>query len=130
MSTPRETVAARFILDHPTYKVYAYPHAPSEVRSPVIAVWRTDVDPHPQTPALLRHALTVQAYIGPALGEKAEATLDTLLDAVLLSLQRLPGVSVTGSERTIFQDAFQGWTVKCYADSPNVYKQQILTEGA
>lgn len=135
MSTPRQTLAAQFIADFPeAYKVYAYPYAPAQVGEPVVAVWRTDVDPHPSTPGLLRHTLTVQAYIGPTLGEKAEATADDLLDAVLLSLQRLPAVTVTGSERKVFGDpetgTFQGWTVKCYADSPNVYKQLILEERA
>lgn len=130
MSTPRETLAAQLRTDHPDYRVFDYPYAPSEVRSPVIAVWRTDVNPHPQSPSMLRHDLTVQAYIGPTVGEKAEATLDDLLDAVLLSLQRLPAVTWTKSERTIFQDTFQGWTVTCYADSPNVYKQLILEERA
>lgn len=130
MSTPRQILAAQFTADHPTYKVYDYPYFPKQVSSPVIAVWRTNMDPHPSGQGLLRHPLTIEAYIGPTVGEKAEATLDDLLDAVMLSLQRLDAVTVTGATRDIFGDVFQGWTIKCYADSPNVYKQLILEERA
>lgn len=128
MSTPRTLLAEQFTADH-GHKVYPYPYSPSEVRAPVIAVWRTDVDPHPSSPGLLRHTLTVNAYVGKALGEEAEDALDDLLDDVLLSLQRVEGVTVTKSERTVFKDVFQGWDITCYADSANVYKQTILAEG-
>lgn len=129
MTTPRQTVAAQLTTDHPAHKVYAFPYAPKEIRENVICVWRTDMGPHPASPNLLRHNLTIHAYGKATLEERAEAELDDLLDDVMLSLQRT-GVTVTGAERTVFADAFQGWTIKADFDSPNVYKQTILTEGS
>ena len=127
MSTPRQTVADQLAADHAGHKVYAYPYAPTEVRANVIAVWRTDLAPHPTTPNLLRHSLTIQAYAGASVEERAEAALDDLLDDIMLSLQRL-GVEFTSAERAVFAESFQGWTVKCAFDSENVYRQTVLTE--
>ena len=133
MATPRQIVADKIQADT-GYKVHAFPYSPSEVREPVIAVWRTDVGTSPDSPGLLRHSLQIQAMVGPTLEEKAEAAGDNLLDAVLLSLQRLQYIGGVTAERTVFGDeergTFQGWLVKCYADSPNIYKQTVLSEGA
>ena len=127
MATPRTIVADQLALDHPAHKVYAFPYAPSEVRANVIAVWRTDVNPHPTSPKLLRHALTINAYGKATIEERAEAELDDLLDDIMLSLQRT-GVEFVSAERTVYADSFQGWTVKCNFDSENVYAQTVLTE--
>lgn len=134
MTTPRQQFANQFSADNPTYKVFAFPFAPSEVRSPVIAVWRTDLVHHPDTPNKLRHSMIIQAYNGSSLEEKAESALDDLIDNVMFSLQRIDGVYGITAERTVFGDAeagtFQGWLVKCSCDSSNVYKSTILTEGS
>lgn len=129
MTTPRTQLAEQLTADHPDHKIYAFPYAPSEVRGPVIAVWRTDLSPSPNGPNLLRHSLTINAYGRKSLEEGAEAELDNLLDDVMLSLQRVPGVTFDGASRTVFAEVFQGWEIKCYAESKNVYKSQILTEG-
>jgi hypothetical protein len=129
MTTPRTLLAEQFTTDHPAHKVYAYPYAPKEIRANVIAVWRTDVGPHPTAAGLLRHSLVINAYAGATIEERAEAELDDLLDDVLLSLQRVDGVTFDTAERSVFAESFQGWTVKCHCDSPNVYKSQVLTEG-
>ena len=135
MATPRQTVADQLRADNETFKVYAFPYFPAQVgERNVIAVWRTDIAPSPDSPNLLRHSLQLQAMVGPALEEKAEAAGDDLLDAVLLSLQRVPGVGGVSAERTVFGDeergTFQGWLIKCHADSPNVYKSTVLSEGS
>ena len=130
MATPRTTIADQLRADHPDHKVYAYPYAPSEVRANVIAVWRTDVNPHPNSANYLRHSLTINAYGAATLEERAEAELDDLLDDILLSLQRVDGVTFTSAERTVYAESFQGWTVKATADSPNVYKSTVLSEGS
>jgi hypothetical protein len=127
MATPRQTIADQLTADYPGHKVYAYPYAPTEVRANVIAVWRTDLAPHPASPNKLRHSLTIAAYGKATLEERAEAELDDLLDDIMLSLQRL-GVEFTSAERTVFAESFQGWTVKCAFDSENVYRQTIITE--
>jgi hypothetical protein len=131
MSTPRTAVADQLRTDT-GYKVHAFPYFPAQVADPVLAVWRTDVNHHPDSPNHLRHPLRIQVYVGPTVEEKAEATLDDALDAVLLSLQR-QGVNSVTAERTVFGDeqrgTFQGWAVTCNFDSPNVYKSTILAEG-
>ena len=134
MATPRQIVADQIQADNETFKVRAFPYFPSEVRGEaVISVWRTDVGTSPDSPNLLRHSLQIQVYAGATLEEKAEATLDELLDAVLLSLQRLTSIGGVTSERVVFGDEssgqFTGWKILCYADSANVYKQTVLSEG-
>lgn len=134
MATPRTIVAEQIQADNTGYKVYAFPYFPAEVREPVVSVWRTDVAASPDSPNLIRHSLQVQVYAGATLEEKAEAELDELLDAVLLSLQRLPSIGGVTSERVVFGDEsrgqFTGWKILCFADSANVYKQTVLSEGA
>jgi hypothetical protein len=129
MTTPRQSVADQLTADHPTHKVYAYPYAPAEVRANVIAVWRTDLAPHPTSPKLLRHVLTINAYGKATIEERAEAELDDLLDDIMLSLQRT-GVEFVSAERTVYAESFQGWTVKCNFDSANVYAATIIEERA
>ena len=133
MTTPRQTVAAQLRTDNATFKVHAFPYLPAQVGDdPVISVWRTDLAPSPDSPNNLRHSLQITAIVGPTLEEKAEAAGDDLLDAVLLSLQRLDVVAGISAERTVFGDEvkgqFQGWLIKCHAESPNVYKQTVLAE--
>lgn len=133
MPTPRTTLADALRTENTTFKVYAYPYFPAQVGdSPVISVWRTDLGTSPDSPNLLRHSLQIQAMIGPSLEEKAEAAGDDVLDAVLLTLQRHGKVAGITAERTVFGDTergqFQGWLIKCHADSENVYKQTVLTE--
>jgi hypothetical protein len=129
MTTPRQILAEQFATDYPTHKVYAFPYAPTEIRANVIAVWRTDLGPHPASPGKLRHSLVINAYAGSTIEERAEAELDDLLDDIMFSLQRIDGVTFDTAERAVFADQFQGWTIKCHADSANVYKSTILTEG-
>lgn len=135
MATPRTIVADQIRADNPTFKVYAFPYFPTQVGAePVIAVWRTDVATSPDSPNYLRHPIQIQAMVGPTVEEKAEAAADNVLDAVLLSLQRLGNVAGITAERTVFGDeergTFQGWLIKCHVESANVYKQTVLTEGS
>lgn len=135
MSTPRQILADQIIEDHTLkgYKVYPYPYFPSEVRKPVIAVWRTDLSPNAESPNFLVHPLLVQIYGGKTVGEAVEDELEAALDDVMLSLQRVEGITFDGAERTVFgteeTGQFQGWAIKCHGDSKNVYKSQVLSEG-
>jgi len=131
MATPRQLIADQLRTDQPDYKVHAFPYLPSEVGTdPVVSVWRTDLAPSPDTPNLLRHSLELQAIVGPALEERAEAAGDDVLDEVMLSLQRVPGVAGVTAQRTTFAEKFQGWLVKFHVESENVYKSQVRTERA
>lgn len=135
MTTPRQTIADQLIEDHTLkgYRVYPYPYLPSEVRKPVISVYRTAVDPSPDSPNKLRHPVSIDAFMGQSVGEAVEDAGDTLLDDIMLSLQRVPGLTFVSATRTVFgteeTGEFQGWSVKVYGDSANVYKSQVLTEG-
>ena len=135
MATPRTILAEALRADNAGFKVYAFPYFPAQVGDdPVVSLWRTDLAPSPDSPNLLRHSLQIQAMVGPALEERAEAAGDDLLDAVLLSLQRLGTVAGITAERTTFgndeRGTFQGWLIKCHSDSENVYKSTVLAERA
>jgi hypothetical protein len=134
MTTPRTLVKAQLIEDHgEKYTVHAFPYFPAQVTKPVIAVYRTAITSHPQTPNLLRHPLKVDVFLGPTLEEKAEAAADDAIDDVWLSLLRL-GLTVTTATRTVFGDKergeFQGWEITADFDSENVYQATIRAERA
>jgi len=74
--------------------------------------------------------MVINAYGKATLEERAEAELDDLLDDILFSLQRIDGVTFDSAERTVFADSFQGWTIKCHADSKNVYTTTVRSERA
>ena len=132
MATPRQIIADQIIEDHTTAKEYAdYPwlYAPStHLRRPAIAVYRTEVTDHPTDPKQIRHAITIDAYVSKTQGEAVEDSADDLLDDIMLSLQRIEGVYGITAKRTVFKESFHGWAITCTADSPNVYKQTVLTE--
>lgn len=129
MSTPRQTIAAQLAADNAGWDVYPWAYAPAtDIRRHAVAVYRTDVDPHPQAPGKIRHSVTIDAYGMTKLGERSEDELDTLLDGILLSLQRIEGVTFLKAERNTFKESFQGWTVTCSADSENVYQTTVRNE--
>jgi hypothetical protein len=132
MATPRQTIADQLISDHTATKEYAvYPwlYSPtSDLRKPAIAVYRTDVEPHPTNPNLLRHPVTIDAYGKKVIGEAVEDELDDLLDDIMLSLQRIDGVYDVKAKRSTFKDSFHGWTITLHVDSENIYKTVVLNE--
>jgi len=131
MATPRQIIAEQLRTDQPDYKVHAFPYLPAEVGAvPVISVWRTDLGTSPDTPQRLRHSLELQAIVGPSVEERAEDYGDDVLDEVLLSLQRVPGVGGVTAARTTFAEKFQGWLVKFHVESENVYQTQVRNERA
>jgi hypothetical protein len=130
MPTPRESIAAQLRTDLVTGKpaaeawdVYDYPFTPSEVTKPGTAVvYRTTVK---RTGTHLDHELTLQLYGRGSLGAKTEADLDSRLDDVMLSLQKLAGVEVRKAERKTFADVFQGWELDLLWVSSDIYKASI-----
>jgi trans-2-enoyl-CoA reductase len=123
MPTPRETIAGQLRTDLTTWDVYDYPFAPAEVTKPATAVvYRSTVKP---AGTYLEHELTLQVYGRGTLGAKTEADLDSRLDDVMLSLQRLAGVEVLKAERKQFLDVFQGWELDLKWVSSDIYKSQV-----
>lgn len=126
MATPRETIAAQFRTDHTGWDVYDFPYEPSELRKPTAVVYRSTLAPVANG---LDHELTCQLYGLKSLGAASEAELDTLLDGVMLSLQRLDLVRVKSATRKTFGDVFQGWELELGWTSSDIYKTQIMNEG-
>lgn len=121
--TPRELVAAAIKQDLPSYDVRSYPYVPAELRRPLVVVFREGIAAVPEG---LKHDLTVQLYGIRSTGSPAEAELDTVLDNVMLALQKLDTVAVTRAERKVFADVFQGWELSLTWVSVDIYKQAIL----
>ena len=126
MATPRQTIADQLITDHTLkYSIYPWMYAPTtDIRKPAIAVYRTEVALGDK----LSHAVTIDAYGGKREGEAVEDELDDLLDDIMLSLQRLERVYDIKATRSVFKDAFHGWSITCAVSSENVYKTAVLNE--
>lgn len=122
MATPRETIAAQLAGDQAGWDVYNYPFEPSEVRKTTAVIYRTTLAP---ITGGLQHDLTLQVYGPGSLGAKTETDLDTTLDAVMLSLQRLGPVQVRKAERKTFGSSFQGWEFELTWLSSDIYKAQV-----
>lgn len=131
MSTPRQTLADRIKADNKPYRVFAYQHKPGNVLAghPVVTVFRSEVVPNGK-PQWLDHKLTVFAFGSRTEGEKAEAEMDDILDAVCLSIERLPGYTLDSAKRAVFyNDTMSGWHIEVSMTSHNVYRTTILEEG-
>jgi hypothetical protein len=88
------------------------------------------MQPHKDSSTALTHKLLINAYGARTAGSEAEAELDTLLDAVMFSLQRVGALEVTGATRESFRDGtIAGWQITAEGHSKNVYKSTILTGG-
>ena len=127
MSTPREQITAQFKTDHPAgtpaaWDVYDWPVKLTELRRPAAVVYRTTLAP---APGGLSHEITLELYGTKTEGPDAEAELDDLLDAAMLSLQRLGPVAVKKAERTTFGGVFQGWAFELSWTSSDIYKAQV-----
>lgn len=122
MPTPRESIAAQLRTDLTTWDVVEWPWEPAEIRKPTAVVYRTEMSP---VTGGLQHDLEMQVYGLKSIGPESEAELDTLLDAVMLSLQRLAGVAVKSAKRKTFGAAFQGWELDLTWTSSDIYKAQV-----
>lgn len=128
MATPRTTVADQIKLDNATFIVADYPTLPENLGKARVhvAVWRTDIKSVPETPNVLEHPLTIQVVVPVTSGAIAESAADDALDAVLLSLQRIEGLSWSTAERSNFDDAFVGYQITASVFSSNIYRTAVL----
>lgn len=130
MSTIRDIVAARIKSDSPTWSVNAYLAGDPDnlaAGKVFIAIWRTDVA---VAPGALTHTLNIDLMHGGSGSEKGETTLDAALDDLMLSLQRLDGVTVTSATRSTYGEGgkFNGWQIECTAQTENVYRAAVQQE--
>jgi hypothetical protein len=122
VATPRQTIAAALRTDNPTWNVFEWPADLTEVRKPTAVVYRTTLAP---AIGSLVHEVKVQMYGTKAIGAGSEDELDNLLDAVMLSMQKLAGVTVKEAVRKTFSDVFQGWELDVVWHSSDIYKAQV-----
>ena len=108
--------AAGILLD-----VYPFGYDPEELRRPAVAVFRETVA---QEPASLEHGFIIQVFgVQGVATQKTEDALDTLLDAVLVSLRRLDVVAFKEAKRQVLGDQFQGWEITVTWSSVDYIKQ-------
>jgi hypothetical protein len=123
VSTPRQQLAAQLRTDNAGWDVYEWPAKLTELRKPTAVVYRTALAP---VTGGLSHDLDLEVYgLRSDSGPETEDALDNLLDAAMLSLQRLPGVAVVKATRTTFADVFQGWALELRWTSSDIYKAQV-----
>lgn len=129
IETVRGQVAAQIKTDNAAYAVKSHPVASPDhigANKVHVSVFRANLTR--ATAQSLAHNLTIEVMIGESDSEAAEDKLDVALDNVLLSLERVNGVTWTTADRTIFDDKFIGYSITLSCTSANVYKQIVLEE--
>lgn len=128
MTTARSLVAAQLRTDHAAWDVRAYGYFPGNVttKKPVVSVWRTDLRPGSNS-LKLTHDLTVNLYGSKTAGEDVEEELDGLLDALMLSLQRIDPFRFVTAARTTWGQ-LSGWQVTGYMEPDNPYAPLVRAE--
>lgn len=131
MATPRTIVANAIKADNPSFIVRDFPEVPENVPTGKahVSIWRTDIKSVDNSPNVLEHPLTIQVIVPVTSGSAAENAADDALDAVLLSLQRIEGLTWSLAERSNFDDVFVGYQITASVHSENPYLSQVLKEG-
>lgn len=75
----------------------------------------------------ITHFLKVLVVIPNSDSIIAEDQLDTAIDKVMISLEKLTDVYWQEAQRTIVADKWQGYEISLQAIRPQIYKSQILT---
>ena len=124
--TVREQVADAIKADNAAFIVKAAPVSLPEnlaAGKTYISVYRDSLD---YSPGSLTHNLKIVLIVAKQGTEAAETDLDGALDAVLLSIEAMPGVNWSTATRSTFAEKWQGYEIAASAASPNVYKSQLL----
>lgn len=128
--TVRAQVAAHIKADlTANYVVRDYPVAsPDNISANKVhvSVYRTELS---VTAQALTHTLEIDVLVGGTNGP-AEDNLDDALDDVLLSLQRMDGVTATSAQRMVFGESFIGYKIAADVASTNVYRAAVIQERA
>lgn len=123
----REIVAEKISADNPMFNVKAYPaEAPENFgskRATQVSVFRTELT---NGPSILIHEVAIELMVG----KSDEDYLDESLDEVLLSIQRIPGLTWSSATRTVFDDKYNGYRITLSAPTKNLYKEIVASEGA
>lgn len=124
-----QDVAAQIKADNPTFILHSYAASDPE-GIPAGKVWvrvyreRFEVN---ASNSQITHFLKVDVVIPNKFSTTAEDLLDSAVDDVMLSLERLTDVYWQNATRTIVREKFEGYEISLEAIRPQVYKTQILT---
>lgn len=129
MSAVREKIADQIKSDNSAFIVKAFPASPPDnlgAGKVLVTVYRSALNPDKTN---LTHDLEIVVITGAAtITLASEDALDSALDQILLSLERVPGVLWTSASREVFEEKFQGYKVAVQTHSPNVYKNLVREE--
>lgn len=129
MTTHRQLIADQISADDPDIIVNAFPaSAPTGIPTgkAFVSVYRESIKPIQNS---LESSLTVEIMTNAGTTIAAEDELDAVLNSVLLSIERIPGVVWTEAVRTNFDEKYFGYKVTVsIPNSPNVYKNIVRSE--
>lgn len=129
MSAARKDVAAQIKADNPTFLVHDFPvNDPENIPAGkvFVNVFRESFSVNDSN-SQITHNLKVVIATPKKMTSAAEDELDTALDALMLSLQRLPDVYWQDARRLTLGDSFPAYEITLVAITAHVYKSQILT---
>lgn len=131
LPTARQQIAAQIELDNENITAHPYIMVPENVSlgAPVCSVYRSTLDNASQA-NVLRHDLTIDIFTSLTDGAGAEVEAEDALDAVLLTLQRMAGVTWSDAKRVNFGTNFAGYTISASKFSKDHYLQTVLAENA
>lgn len=112
------------------WRIHGYPHIPAQVRTgaPVVSLWRSDMSPGSNS-LELSHDVTINLYGAKTAGDAVEDDLDGLLDALMVTLQRLNRYTWSKASRIAWNDGtLAGWQITGTVSSPNIYREAIIKE--
>ncbi len=124
-SSARGQIAHALQTEHPTWVVKAFPFTPENVArgKPVISVFRPTLSRNTLA-NVLDHALTITIFAASVDNNKAEDELDDTLDALLLTLQGVPGFTWSTCERQNFKNEIAGIQISATIRSRDIYRAQ------
>jgi hypothetical protein len=115
-------VADKIEADNPAFTVKAFPVAvPENLAKVFVSVYRESVANAPQL-AALTESIKVLVIAPKANTDIAENELETALDAVLTTVQAIPGIQWSSAERATFAEKFIGYEISLTANTENPYK--------
>ena len=131
LPTARQHIAAQIEQDHDHITAHPYIMLPENVTlgKPVCSVYRSTLGNGSQA-NVLRHDVTIDVFVALTDGLEAEAEAEDALDAVLLTLQRIPGVTWSEAKRVNFGTDFAGYTISASKFSKDHYLQTVLAENS
>lgn len=129
LPTARQQIAAQIELDNPNITAHPFIMVPDNVSlgAPVASVYRSTLVNGAQA-NVLQHDVTIDLFVSLTDGAGAEAEAEDALDAVLLTLQRMPGLTWSDAKRVNFGTNFAGYSISASKFSKDHYLQTVLAE--